>query len=51
MTFPRQDGIQLQLGTIFSHNWTATFKWREFIMGGTFLVILLLFKTLGKRVK
>ena len=51
MSFPRQDGIQLQLGTIFNPNWTATFKWREFIMGGTFLVILLLFKTLGKRVK
>lgn len=51
VNFPRQDGIQLQLGTIFNHNWIATFKWREFIMGGTFLVILLLFKTLGKRVK
>ena len=49
VTFPRHDPIQEQLRDLLGHQWTPYFHWREFIMGGTFLVILIAMKHIGRR--
>lgn len=49
VTFPRHDPIHKQLGDLFGHEWTPFFHWREFIMGGAFLVIILSMKEIGRR--
>ena len=49
VTFPRHDPIQEQLRDLLGHQWTPYFHWREFVMGGTFLVILIAMKHIGRR--
>lgn len=49
VTYPRHDPIHEQLGDLFGQEWTPYFHWREFVMGGAFLVILLSMKEIGKR--
>lgn len=49
VTFPRHDPIQEQLHDLLGPEWTPYFHWREFIMGGAFIVILLSMKYVGKR--
>lgn len=49
VTYPRHDPIHEQLGDLLGPEWTPYFHWREFIMGGAFIVILLAMKFIGKR--
>ncbi|KAL3138605.1 hypothetical protein ABBQ32_006371 [Trebouxia sp. C0010 RCD-2024] len=49
VTFPRHDPIQEQLHDLLGPEWTPYFHWREFVMGGAFIVILLSMKYIGKR--
>lgn len=49
VTFPRHDPIHEQLGNLLGHEWTPYFHWREFIMGGAFIFILIGMKYLGRR--
>lgn len=49
VTYPRHDPIQQQLSDLFGKTWTPYFHWREFIMGGAFIVILIGMRTIGKR--
>ena len=49
VTYPRHDPIHQQLGDLFGHTWTPYFHWREFIMGGAFIVILIAMRSIGKR--
>ncbi|DBA70951.1 TPA: hypothetical protein ACH3X2_011394 [Trebouxia sp. C0005] len=49
VTFPRHDPIHEQLRDLLGHQWRPYFHWREFIMGGTFIVILIAMKHIGRR--
>lgn len=49
VTYLRHDPIQEQLHDLFGSQWTPYFHWREFIMGGTFIVILIAMKHIGRR--
>ncbi|KAK9809119.1 hypothetical protein WJX72_009585 [[Myrmecia] bisecta] len=49
ISFPRHDPIQEQLHDLFGETWTPYFKWREFVMGMSWIILLLTMKTVGKR--
>ena len=51
ISFPRHDPVNLQLGDLLGPTWTPYFKWREFVMGMTWLIILFTMKEIGKRNK
>ena len=50
--FPRgqaDDRVVSQLRNLFSKEWLAVFKWRDFVMASAWLVLLLIMKEAGKR--
>lgn len=52
LPFPRgtaDDRVVNQLRNLFSHDWLAMFKWRDFVMTVAWLLLLLAMKELGKR--
>lgn len=49
VTYPRHDPVHEQLGDLLGQEWTPYFHWREFIMGGAFIIILVAMKYIGKR--
>ncbi|KAK9819516.1 hypothetical protein WJX74_003191 [Apatococcus lobatus] len=51
ISFPRHDPIHKQLGDLFGSTWLPYFKWREFVMGISWIIILQTMKFLGQRYK
>ena len=51
ISFPRHDPINEQLSDLFGSTWTPYFKWREFVMGISWIILLQLMKFLGQRYK
>ena len=49
VSFPRHDPIHEQLRDLLGHTWRPYFHWREFLMGGAFIVILVAMKHIGRR--
>ena len=49
ITFPRHDPIHEQLGDLFGSTWTPYFKWREFVMGLCWIILLQTMKQIGQR--
>ena len=51
ISFPRHDPVQAQLKDLLGPTWTPYFKWREFVMGICWLILLFTMKEIGKRNK
>ena len=51
ISFPRHNPIHEQLGDLFGSTWTPYFKWREFVMGACWLIILFSMRWAGNRYK
>ncbi|KAK9853863.1 hypothetical protein WJX84_006158 [Apatococcus fuscideae] len=49
ISFPRHDPIHKQLGDLFGSTWTPYFKWREFVMGLCWIILLQTMKQIGQR--
>lgn len=49
ISFPRHDPIYQQLNDLFGPIWTPYFKWREFVMGISWIFLLQLMKQIGQR--
>ena len=48
ISFPRADNLQDNLANIFSKDWLPLFKWQDFVMGLSWLAILIFMKESGK---
>lgn len=47
LSFPRHDPVHEQLSDLFGNTWLPYWKWREFLMGISWIILLQVMKTVG----